>query len=138
MKEEEKINSVLDLNEGDCILINSFKGDTFGCVSSIIKSLRYSITDSNGRKHRSLGRDANNKINYVYADEEDNIGDEEIREVGIVSEGGCINFDEDDDLTEWNIRRIDKTHPKYNKNIWKSANNMSKAMNMLKNMFDEN
>jgi hypothetical protein len=132
---EEKINSVLDLNKGDCVLINGFNGDMFGCVSSEIQSLKYSFGDTNGRKSRSLGIDTNNKINFVYADEEGNTGDETIKDISIIAENGVFNLDEDDDLIELNIRRIDNTHPKYNKNIEKNANNMSKAMSMLETMF---
>jgi len=128
---EEIVNSVLELNDGDFIVAKTLNRDMFGCVSSVGPSLRYSFSDSTGRKKRSLGRDANNQLKFVYADDEGCIGDEEIKCVGITMECGDLTLNEDDDLTDWNIRKVDKTHPKYNKDVAEHANMFSKVMNMF-------
>ena len=128
---EDKINSVLELNEGDCVLITSPLGDLFGHVSVIHQTYRYCISDKDGK----LRYDDNRKT--IRPQDEGCIGDEKIREIDIIAEVGTFNFTEDKELTTWNVRRIDKTHPKYNKDIAEGGDMMSNMMNMFKGMFGE-
>lgn len=129
---EEKINSVLELNEGDCVLIESpFGGDMFGHVSMVHQTHKYCISDKNGK----LRYGDNHQV--IRPIDEGCTGNEKIKAIDIIAEVGSFNFSEDKELTTWNVRRIDKNHTKYNKDIAKGGDMLSNIMNLFKGIYPE-
>ena len=131
---ETKINSFTELKAGDLVLIESpmarISGkDDLAVVSTIISVHKYCITDSTGRKLFFRDRKA------VYADECGDTGNEMIREFGISSsEHGEYTFREDDDPI-WNIRVIDKTHPRYDAKLAKNGKMSGNMFAIMEKLF---
>lgn len=131
---ERKIKSFTELKVGDIVLIESpmskmVLGDTEDdvcVVSSIISTYKYPISDvGSTRKYFMKDRKP------VYADECGETGNEMINEYGISSPTGEYTFREDDEPI-WNIRLIDKTHPKYDSKLSINGKIMSAVLNMFK------
>jgi hypothetical protein len=75
-------------------------------------------------------------IKFINAEDEGCIGDEEQWTYDFVGEtGGSYTFNEDDDPTDWNVKLIDKKHPKYNKEIESYGKQMSAMINKISKMF---
>ena len=131
---ETKIKSFSELKVGDLVLIESpisrISGkDDLAVVSTIISVHKYCITDSTGRKLFFGDQKA------VYADECGDTGNEMIREFGISSsEHGEYTFREDDDPI-WNIRVIDKTHPRYDDKLAKNVKMSGNMFAMMEKLF---
>ena len=131
---ETKIKSFTELKTGDLVLIESpmsrISGkDDLAVVSTIISVHKYCITDSTGRKLFFRDRKA------VYADECGDTGNEMIREFGISSsEHGEYTFREDDDPI-WNIRVIDKTHPRYDAKLAKNGKISGNMFAIMEKLF---
>ena len=131
---ETKIKSFTELKAGDLVLIEGpafISGkDDLAVVSTIISVHKYCITDSTGRK-LFISRDRK----AVYADECGDTGNEMIREFGISSsEHGEYTFREDDDPI-WNIRIIDKTHPRYDAKLAKNGKMSGNMFAMMEKLF---
>lgn len=136
---EKAIKSFTELKEGDLVLIeNPLISDDVAVVSSVYKSHKYPITDSNGVKQRSLGH-VDGKLKFVSAQEEGCVGNEMILHYDLLSNfgGASYSFKEMDDPSEWNIRLIDESHPKYDKKLAKEGKMFSKMMDMVSKMFGE-
>ena len=131
---ETKIKSFTELKAGDLVLIESpmsrISGkDDLAVVSTIISVHKYCITDSTGRKLFFRDRKA------VYADECGDIGNDMIREFGLSSsEHGEYTFREDDDPI-WNIRVIDKTHPRYDAKLAKNGKMSGNMFAIMEKLF---
>ena len=130
---EKLIKSFSELKVGDLVLIESpshkmLKGETVDdlcVVSSIIPTYKYPITEQSGRKCYMKDRKAH------YADEVGDTGNEMMREWGITSSTlGEYTFREDD-TPIWNIRVIDKTHPRWDSKLANHGNTMDKMLNMF-------
>ena len=134
---ETKIKSFSELKAGDLVLIESPMSritgiikDDLAVVSTIISVHKYDIADSTGRK---LFYNKDRKA--VYADQCGDTGSEMIREFGITSsEHGEYTFREDDDPI-WNIRVIDKTHPRYDAKLAKHGKMSGNMFAMMEKLF---
>ncbi len=129
---EKQIKSFKELKLGDLVLIESpmTKKDDLCVVSSIIPTHKYPISDV-GSNRRYYFRDRK----PVYADECGDTGNEMIKEYGISSaKSGEYTFKEDDEPI-WNIRLIDKTHPKWDSSLSRSGKTSGKMLNMFGKFF---
>jgi hypothetical protein len=135
---ETKIKSFTELKVGDIVLIESpmskmvlgHTEDDVCVVSSIIDTYKYPISDV-GSTRKYFMRDRK----PVYADECGEVGNEMIKEWGISSsQFGEYTFREDDEPI-WNIRLIDKDHPKYDSKLSKHGKIMSGMLNMIGGIF---
>lgn len=136
---EKAIKSFTELKEGDLVLVkNPLINDDVAVVSCVHKSYKYPITDSNGVKQRSLGH-VNGKLKFVSAQDEGCVGDEMILHYDLLSNfgGGSYSFKEIDDPSEWDIRLIDESHPKFDKKLAKQGESFSKMMGVFSKMFGE-
>lgn len=131
---EKKIKSFTELKVGDLVLIESPMSQMTGTiqedlcvVSSIIDTYKYPISNAgSSRKFRMANRVA------VYADQQGDTGNEMIKEYEIESSlHGSYTFLEDD-VPVWNIRLIDKTHPRYDRKISMQGKVTSTLLNMFK------
>jgi hypothetical protein len=96
-----------------------------------METYRYAITNSNGDRCRSLGR-VNGSIKFVNAKDEGCSGDEMIFEVGLASKiAGNYTFNEDDDISTFNIRLIDNTHPKWDSKFSNYGKTFSYMIKMM-------
>lgn len=129
---ETPIESLSELKIGDEVLIdNPMRKDDLCVVMMIYDTHKYPIR-SDGRKYRSLGRGEDGKLQFVYADESGDMGDEMIKEYAFQSsEEGDYNFTEDDDISEWNIRLIGLDHPRYDPELAKYGKLFSNTLNGL-------
>lgn len=134
---EEKVTSIDQLNVGDTVLVDVFMKNMFGVVFSKDKEDKYCITDSEGRRCRSLGRQEDGSVGFVTAEEEGCTGDELQERVDILLEHGNGSFKEDDDLTPWNIRKIDKKHPLYDKKMARNAKIFIRGYKTVMRMFKD-
>ena len=143
---EKPIKSFTELKLGDLVLIESPMSkmtlgeteDDLCVVTSIIPTHKYPISyvDSpyacapvTPRKYYIKDR----KI--VYADECGDTGNEMIKEWGISSSvGGEYTFREDDEPI-WNIRLIDKTHPRWDSKLSRNGKLSGKMLNMFGKLF---
>ena len=139
---ETPIKSFTELKLGDLVLIESPMSkmtlgeteDDLCVVTSIIPTHKYPISyvgspydcaPATPRKYYIKDR----KI--VYADECGDTGNEMIKEWGISSSvGGEYTFREDDEPI-WNIRLIDKTHPKWDSKLSRNGKVSGKMLNMF-------
>ena len=138
---EKQIKSFTELKLGDLVLIESpmskMSGNTeddLCVVTSIISTHKYPIsyvgspyacTPATTRQYYIKDRKP------VYADENGEIGNEMIKEWGISSSvGGEYTFREDDEPI-WNIRLIDKTHPKWDSKLSRNGKVSGKMLNMF-------
>jgi hypothetical protein len=130
---EKQIKSFTELKLGDLVLIESpmskMSGNTeddLCVVTSIIPTHKYPISYvGSTRKYYIKDRKP------VYADECGEIGNEMIKEWGISSSvGGEYTFREDDEPI-WNIRLIDKTHPKWDSKLSRNGKVSGKMLNMF-------
>ena len=130
---EKQIKSFTELKLGDLVLIESPMSKMSGnneddlcVVTSIIPTHKYPISDvGSTRKYYIKDRKP------VYADENGEIGNEMIKEWGISSSvGGEYTFREDDEPI-WNIRLIDKTHPKWDSKLSRNGKVSGKMLNMF-------
>lgn len=133
---EKPLKSFKELDsaeEGTLLLIdNPLVGEEVAVVAFKMKELKYPFSDEKGRKSRSDGK------NFIYADEENATGDEEIWVYELLGEnGGNYSFKEDDDPTNWNIRMIDESHPKYNKNAVSAGKETADAMKIVSEMISK-
>ncbi len=131
---EKRINKFKELKVGDVLLIdNPITKEDVCVLSSIHETYKYPIGDKNGRKWYS--KDVDNKIIQIYADVNGENGDEMINEYCILSsKAGSYNFREDDDPI-WNIRVIDKNHPKYDESLSKSGKEFGSMFDIINKMF---
>jgi hypothetical protein len=131
---EKKIikSDLPNLKIGQLFLVDlPMLGEDVFVLSSKIKIHKYSITNSAGRKCMNK-RDITNRLYSVFADEEGDTGDEMIWQWGFTGLGS-LTIDQCDEIPNWNIRLIDKTHPKYDKKLAKSG----KIFDKFLNLFDE-
>ena len=134
---EKQIKSFSELQVGDLVLIESpmslltlVEHEDYLCVvTSIIPTHKYPISDvGSTRKYYIKDR------KRVYADEVGDTGNEMIKEWGISSStAGEYTFREDD-TPIWNIRLIDKTHPRYDSKFANHGKMMNKMLNMFAKM----
>jgi len=131
---EKKIKSFTELKVGDLVLIESPMSQMTGTiqedlcvVSSIIDTHKYPISNAgSSRKFRMVNRVA------VYADQCGDTGNEMIKEYEIESSlHGSYTFLEDD-APVWNIRLIDKTHPRWDRKLSVQGKMTSTLLNMFK------
>ncbi len=130
---EKLIKSFNELKVGDLVLIVSpmTKEDEVCVVSSIIQTHKYPISNVGcNRKYYYKDRKA------VYADECGEIGNEMINEYGISSGAGEYTFREDDEPI-WNIRLIDKSHPKWDRGLEMSGKLQSSVLNIFGSLFSK-
>ncbi len=134
---ERKIKSFTELKLGDLVLIESPMSkmtlgeteDDLCVVTSIIPTHKYPISDvGSTRKYFIKDRKP------VYADECGETGNEMIKEWGISSSVGEYTFREDDEPI-WNIRLIDKTHPRWNSKLSIQGKASGKMLNMFGKFF---
>ena len=129
---EKKIESFKELKVGDLVLIVSplTKKDEVAVVSSIISTYKYPISNvGSTRKYYMKDRKA------FYADECGEVGNEMINEYGISSSvAGEYTFREDDEPI-WNIRLIDKSHPKWDSKLSLSGKMQFGILNMFGSLF---
>ncbi len=134
---ERKIKSFTELKLGDLVLIESPMSkmtlgeteDDLCVVTSIIPTHKYPISDvGSTRKYFIKDRKP------VYADECGETGNEMIKEWGISSSVGEYTFREDDEPI-WNIRLIDKTHPRWNSKLSIQGKSSGKMLNMFGKFF---
>jgi hypothetical protein len=135
---EKQIKSFSELKTGDLVLIESPMSQLSGTieddlcvVSSIIDTHKYPIIDSaSNRKFRMHNRLP------VYADQCGDTGNEMIKEYCIESsKHGSYNFLEDD-TPIWNIRLIDKTHPKWDSKLSRQGKMTSVFLNIAGKIFN--
>lgn len=131
----KKIKSVKELKTGDCVLVKNpmTNGDTFGVVVFTHKVDKYPFTDNDGKKSRTETK-KNGQVVWVYPEQENCVGNEKIKELDIMSEFGDYNFNEDKELTDWNVRRINSTHPLYNKLFVLQCKTVSATFNIFKKL----
>lgn len=124
---ETKIKSFNQLKVGDLVLIdNPMTKDDLGVVSSITDTYKYPISEQSGRKLYYKDRKP------YYADQCGETGNEMIKEYNINSSiAGEYSFREDDKPI-WNIRLIDKDHPRYDPKLVGFGNMFSGILNMFK------
>ncbi len=136
---ERKIKSFNELKVGDLVLIESPMSKMSGknqddlcVVSSIIPTYKYPISDvGSTRKYYLKDRKP------VYADECGESGNEMINSYGISSSvAGEYTFNENDEPI-WNIRLIDKTHPKWNGKLSRHGKMQAGILNMFGKLFGE-
>ena len=135
---EKNIKSFTELKEGDLVLIkNPLVGDDVAVVASVHESHKYPIT-SNGVKQRSLGH-VKGKLTFISAKDEGCVGDEMILHYDLLGSfgGGSYSFKEIDDPSEWDIRLIDESHPKFDKKLANDGKSFSIMMGMFSKMFGE-
>jgi len=134
---ETPIKSFTELKLGDLVLIESPMSkmtlgepeDDLCVVTSIIPTHKYPISDvGSTRKYYIKDRKP------VYADECGDTGNEMIKEWGISSSVGEYTFREDDEPI-WNIRLIDKTHPRWDSKLSRNGKASGKMLNMLGKLF---
>jgi len=135
---ETPIKSFTELKLGDLVLIESPMSkmilgdheDDLCVVTSIIPTHKYPISDvGSTRKYYIKDRKP------VYADENGEVGNEMIKEWGISSSvGGEYTFREDDEPI-WNIRLIDKTHPRWDSKLSRNGKLSGKMLNMFGKLF---
>ena len=135
---EKQIKSFRELKLGDLVLIESPMSacilgnteDDLAVVTSIIPTHKYPISDvGSTRKYYIKDRKP------VYADENGDVGNEMIKEWGISSSvGGEYTFREDDEPI-WNIRIIDKTHPRWDSKLSRNGKVSGKMLNMFGKFF---
>ena len=134
---EKPIKSFTELKLGDLVLIESPMSkmtlgqteDDLCVVTSIIPTYKYPISDvGSTRKYYIKDRKP------VYADECGEIGNEMIKEWGISSSIGEYTFREDDEPI-WNIRLIDKTHPRWDSKLSMQGKVSGKMLNMFGKLF---
>jgi hypothetical protein len=134
---EKPIKSFTELKLGDLVLIESPVSkmtlgeteDDLCVVTSIIPTYKYPISDvGSTRKYYIKDRKP------VYADECGEIGNEMIKEWGISSSIGEYTFREDDEPI-WNIRLIDKTHPRWDSKLSMQGKVSGKMLNMFGKLF---
>jgi hypothetical protein len=135
---ETPIKSFTELKLGDLVLIESPMSkvtlgdheDDLCVVTSIIPTHKYPISDvGSTRKYYIKDRKP------VYADECGDTGNEMIKEWGISSSvGGEYTFREDDEAI-WNIRLIDKEHPRWDSKLSRNGKASGKMLNMLGKLF---
>lgn len=134
---EKPIKSFTELKLGDLVLIESPVSkmtlgeteDDLCVVTSIIPTYKYPISDvGSTRKYFIKDRKP------VYADECGEVGNEMIKEWGISSSVGEYTFREDDEPI-WNIRLIDKTHPRWDSKLSMQGKASGKMLNMFGKLF---
>jgi hypothetical protein len=135
---EKPIKSFTELTLGDLVLIESPMSkvilgdheDDLAVVTSIIPTHKYPISDvGSTRKYYIKDR------KRVYADECGETGNEMIKEWGISSSvGGEYTFREDDEPI-WNIRLIDKEHPRWDSKLSIQGKVSGKMLNMFGKLF---
>jgi hypothetical protein len=135
---EKQIKSFTELKLGDLVLIESPMSacilgnteDDLCVVASIIPTNKYPISDvGSTRKYYIKDRKP------VYADECGDTGNEMIKEWGIYSSvGGEYTFREDDEPI-WNIRLIDKDHPRWDSKLSRNGKVSGKMLNILGKFF---
>lgn len=136
---EKTIKSFSELTKpGQLLLVdNPLIKDDLVVFSTKHKTHKYPITDSNGRKCRSLGR-VGGSIHFEYADQVGDTGKEMIWEYNFESsQAGSYTFKEDDSPLNWNFRLIDETHPKYDKKMASFGGQFHSMMGMMAKMFGE-
>lgn len=119
-----------DIQIGDLVIFdNPFLGEDVTVCASIIDTYKYPITSA-GRKFYMKDSKA------VYADEQGETGNEMIKEYQFMSnQVGNYTFREDDDPTTWNMRKIDKSHPKWDNKLSKSGKQFNGIMSMFSKFF---
>lgn len=135
---EKPIKSFTELKLGDLVLIESPMSkmtlgeteDDLCVVTSIIPTYKYPISDvGSTRKYFIKDRKP------VYADECGEVGNEMIKEWGISSsQFGEYTFREDDEPI-WNIRLIDKDHPRWDSKLSMQGKASGKMLNMFGKLF---
>jgi hypothetical protein len=136
---EKTLKSFSELTKpGQLLLVdNPLIKDDLVVFSTKHKTHKYSITDFNGRKCRSLGR-VGGSIQFEYADQVGDTGKEMIWEYNFESsQSVSYTFKEDDSPLTWNFRLIDETHPKYDKKIASFGGQFHSMMGMMVKMFGE-
>lgn len=136
---EKAIKSFSELTKpGQLLLVdNPLIKDDLVVFSTKHKTHKYPITDSTGRKCRSLGR-VGGSIHFEYADQVGDTGKEMIWEYNFESsQAGSYTLKEDDSPLTWNFRLIDETHPKYDKKMASFGGQFHSMMGMISKMFGE-
>jgi hypothetical protein len=111
------------------IFNNPFLGEDVTVCSSITDSYKYPI-NSNGRFFYMKDRKP------IYADEVGETGTEMIKEYHFMSsQSGDYTFREDDvdGPTNWNMKKIDKTHPKWDDSLSESGKQFNSMLSMFLN-----
>jgi hypothetical protein len=103
------------------------------CVMSVDK---YCIT-MNGKRCRSLGRVDGVGIKFVTAEEEGCVGDEKVTEYNFTGSMGGSYTMKEEDITDWNVRFIDKNHPKYDAELSEKGIEFGEMMGVFSKMFPE-
>lgn len=136
---ETQIKSFKEIKKpGQLFLIdNPIMKDDVVAFFGKLETYKYPIGDDKGNRCRSLGM-VDGKLKFVNAKDENAVGDEMINEYTFVSEnvGGNYTFLEDDDPTAWNIRIIDKKHPKYNKLLCDEGKMFAQQMKGIELLFN--
>ena len=128
---EKKLTSFKGVKVGQLFLIdNPFMGEDLVVCASIENSHKYPISkQDDGRKFRMIDDETTGRTKPQYADE---VGDEMIKEYSLLSsKTGDYMFKEDDSPLVWNIRRIDKKHPKYDESFSKEELCLIKCFKVL-------
>jgi hypothetical protein len=135
---EKNIKSFTELKEGDLVLIkNHLVGDDVAVVVSVYKSHKYPIT-SNGVRQRSLGL-VNGNLAFISAKDEGCVGDEMILHYDLLGSfaNGSYSFNEMDNPSEWSVRLIDESHPKFDRKLSNDGKSFSEMMGMFSKMFKD-
>ena len=109
---EIRINSILELIEvNKLFIINNQEKDEVFVLESIIYVNKYPINEMDDRACRII------KGVKIYADEVGDTGEEIIREWVFKSKKRIYRISEDCDLDKYNIRSIDKNHPRWDRTL---------------------
>lgn len=134
---ETKIKTLGELNPGDVVLIDTpFISDGVGSVLCVLDTNKYSI-ESGGRKCRTIEIPGTNQLKFEYADEVGETGDEQVKEYTIIlNDGGSFSTWDDNDVQNWNVRKIDSVHPKYDYKANEFGKEFSSMMDIFKSIYE--
>lgn len=143
MERKLTIEDLNNLKPGDEILANALHLDSVFAFTGKYRDGKYNI-ESDGKRCRSLGRQDDGSIKFVFAEEEGCRGDETEWRYGFIGLGS-LEFDETDaqeTIDGFNLRLIDESHPQFDLNLQKNGMMMGKMFSgfesILGNPFDEN
>lgn len=136
---EQILKSFSELTKpGQLLLVdNPLIKDDLVVFSTKHKTHKYPI-GQNGRKCRSLGRVNGGGVQFEYADQVGDTGNEMIWEYNFESStAGSYTFKEGDSPLNWNFRLIDENHPKYDSKLASFGGQFHSMMGMMAKMFGE-
>ena len=136
---ETLIKNINDFKSSQMVLV-PFPGinkDLPGFVLSVSDTHKYPISDVGGTNKRRNYRDDNDNLCSITAESEGCQGDEMIKQVSIMYDGGSLTLNELHDIESFNVRSITEEHPLYDKNIAENANMMGGFFGAMAQLDDD-